>query len=209
MIQDVPKEQTFWLKDGKTIKNLPELARELRRINAEIFTHHVNNEKNDFANWTENCVKDSQLATLLRTTKNQQRMTAIVERKIQQLTQTPKKERKQIPAQTEPTIIRTKNITLLNLKHTNNVIKTDKITQLHIGEPKKIVKTDKITKLKIETPRNVIQTPHKTTLQLNQGKEIYYHEIKRTHYTASLLIGHVMLGLVMGVAIGMLIYAFG
>ena len=53
MLQDVKPENTFWLKNGNGIKKIAELGRELKQMKEEIFSHHVNNGKNDFANWTE------------------------------------------------------------------------------------------------------------------------------------------------------------
>ena len=41
----------FFLCSGKTIKNLKELAKELKNMPEEIFNNHVDEGKNDFANW--------------------------------------------------------------------------------------------------------------------------------------------------------------
>jgi hypothetical protein len=211
MIQDVKPEQVFWLHDGKSIKNIAELARELKQMNAELFLYHVNDAKNDFANWIQYCIKDAQLGTLVRTTKNQQRMAAIIERRIQELTQPPKRE-KAAQIIIQPTIIRTKNITPLKVKHEPTVIKTSNVTPLEITQKKNIIKTDKITPLIIaEPPKERIETPHKTQLHLTHQqpqKEIYVHEIKKHHHSATLYISHLILGIVIGVAIAALAIMF-
>ncbi len=211
-LQDTPSDKVFWLHGGKTIKNILELARELKQMNKETFAHYVNDGKNDFANWIQYCIKDEQLATLLKTTKNKERMAAIVERRIQELT-TPKKEN---PKQTiqQPTIIRTKNVTPLKLSYEPAVIRTRKpqpiITQKE--QPKPIIRTPYKTTLKLTheaPPKKIIQTRHKTQLKLgHEQKEIYVHEVKTQHHSATLLISHLVLGIVIGVAAAALIIMF-
>lgn len=50
-ISDVPSDHYFWLHDGRAIKNLKELADNLKNMDNGLFMFHVNTEKNDFANW--------------------------------------------------------------------------------------------------------------------------------------------------------------
>ncbi len=221
-LQDIPPQHAFWISGGKSIKNIIELARELKQMTSGTFTHHVNDEKNDFANWVEYCVKDSQLATLLRTTKNRERMAAIVERRIQELTQprplvkTPRLKEAQpkkpeIRETPQPSIIRTKNVTLLNLAHEPTIVKTGNVTPLKLApEDRKIIRTQKTTQLIVSAPKKIIKTPHTTPLKLGHEhpqKEIYIHEVKK-HHSSILLISHLVLGLVIGVAIAALVIAF-
>jgi hypothetical protein len=207
-MQDVPSDKVFWLHGGKTIKNILELARELRQMKNETFAHYVNEQKNDFANWIQHCVKDEQLAMLARSTKNKERMAAIVERRIQELTALPKKEKPKQDIQ-QPTIIRTKSVTPLKLTYEPTIIRTRKKTQLIVTQPepeKKIIHAQNKTPLKLahEPEKKVIRTPHKTQLSLGQHKEIYVHEVKTHHHSAALLISHVVLGIVIGVALAAL-----
>lgn len=230
-LQDVPPQHAFWLLGGKHIKNIVELGRELKQMNPDTFLHHVNENKNDFANWVEHCAKDHQLAILLRMTKSQERMAAIVERRIQELTR-PRTDHFQRPPRSstqfsspsnfegrktdlskaqvrrpiEPSIIRTKNVTLLKFKHEIPLIKSHNVSHLalvHKTEPK-IIKTGKTTKLIIsERPKEIINIPIKHPV-----REIYVHEVKKHHYSATLLFSHVVLGIVFGVAITILVMAF-
>lgn len=202
-LQDVTPEKVFWLQGGKPIKNIPELARELKRMSPETFAHHVTEHKNDFANWIEECAKDEKLAALVKTTRAQHRMAAIIERRIQELTQ-PQKERPK-PEIIQPTIIRTKNTTPLNIKQELQIIKTPNVTQLTLAKKEEIIRTGKTTRLLIKEPREIIETPHKTPLTLGHHKEIYVHEVKTHHHSATLLISHLVLGIVIGVAITALI----
>jgi hypothetical protein len=216
-LRDVPPENEFVLLGGKRIKNIAELGRELKQMNNEVFAHHVTREKNDFANWINACVKDTKLGTLVRMTKEQQRMAAIVERHIQEKTRPPIKIVKPIKTgQTmpEPTIVRTKNVTLLALAHRQPVKKEQPKLQKNIAHTPHNI----ILKLTHEqpapktAPEPVMHAqPHlKTHLSLahDNAKEIYVHEVNKHHHGAALLIGHLVLGIVVGVAIAALVLAF-
>ena len=48
---NVAEEHYFLTNDGQVLKNLSELPPALRRMSKETFAHHVNAERNDFANW--------------------------------------------------------------------------------------------------------------------------------------------------------------
>ena len=41
-LENVPPDQVFWLEDGRSIKNLFELLKELKRSDDSIFYRHVN-----------------------------------------------------------------------------------------------------------------------------------------------------------------------
>jgi len=189
-------QNKFFLHGGKSIKNIVELGRELKNMDANTFTHHVSNHKNDFAAWVEHSIKDSQLATLLRTTRTQERMSAIIERRVRQLTQ-PRTKKPHTPS-----IIRTKNTTLLTLSRKKPVVKTLKVTPLKLNQ--NIIKKGDTTTLHITEPRNVIRSQYKTNLKFAHGRpqrEIYVHEIKKHHHAAALFLNYLVLGIVIGAAI--------
>jgi hypothetical protein len=183
MLENTKPENEFVLLGGGRIKNIVELGRELKQMSDDVFMHHVTQDKNDFANWIENCVKDERLGILARTTKDKHRMAAIVERRIKELTN-PSPPQTKRPAQhtiSQPTIIRTRNVTMLHLSH------------------------------KPAAPeREIIRTPHKTHLRLTHAPrtEIYVHEVNKHHHRAALLISHIVLGIVVGVAVAALVVAF-
>ncbi len=207
MIEDVPPQHSFWLLNGKTVKNIAELARELKTMSLETFAHHVSEQKNDFANWVEHCVKDHKLAALMRTTRNQERMKAIIERKIQETTRPrqikfgwalktefskpPEIKKPTIPKPEtpEPSIVRTKSVTLLNLAHHE--------------KPEEIIQP--------QEQSEIIHTPHKTELKLHTGhphREIYIHEVNKKHHSLTLLISHIIFGAVIGVSLAAIIMMY-
>ncbi len=56
------EKKNFNLHNGKTFSTVKALAKELKNMSTEVYEHHVNPLKNDFANWLKNSVKDDVLA---------------------------------------------------------------------------------------------------------------------------------------------------
>jgi len=52
----------FYLKKGRTVHNLQELAIAFRTMDREEFNHHVSKEKNDFASWIRHSLNNADLA---------------------------------------------------------------------------------------------------------------------------------------------------
>jgi hypothetical protein len=61
----VPEEYIFWCCDGSTFRDIKELADGLAAMSEDVFTSHVNSEKNDFYNWVRDVIKDEELASEL------------------------------------------------------------------------------------------------------------------------------------------------
>ena len=75
MISD---ENAFVLNDGTKIKGLRELASVLSEMNEELFVHHVNGEKNDFAEWIGNVFGNVALAERVRGISNPTIISSII-----------------------------------------------------------------------------------------------------------------------------------
>jgi len=52
----------FYLKKGRTVHNLEELAVAFKTMDSEEFNHHVSKEKNDFASWIRHSLNNADLA---------------------------------------------------------------------------------------------------------------------------------------------------
>ena len=61
-LADVPEENNFHLRNGKVLRNMKELSKELPTMDDETFSHHVNDERNDFYNWVKGTIGDNVLA---------------------------------------------------------------------------------------------------------------------------------------------------
>ncbi len=55
----------FWINNGPVLKNLKDLKESLLIMSKETFNYHVNKEKNDFAAWIKEVLKDNALANKL------------------------------------------------------------------------------------------------------------------------------------------------
>jgi len=73
-----PDDKCFWTTDGRILKNLDELQMAFGSMGEEVFLHHVNKEKNDFADWVEQVLQDSTCASALRKTKQPTTAKAVV-----------------------------------------------------------------------------------------------------------------------------------
>ncbi len=89
-VSDVHPDHVFRTKDGKTIKNLSELASELAAMDEEVFQHHVTDDKNDFSAWVLHIVRDEPLARVFSEIKDRRLMLLAVQKRLQQL-ETPNK----------------------------------------------------------------------------------------------------------------------
>jgi hypothetical protein len=66
----VEPDKYFFLADGRPIKSLFELADSLEDMSDEVFIHHVNPDKNDFAKWVQDVFGDEDLAIKLGQSKS-------------------------------------------------------------------------------------------------------------------------------------------
>jgi hypothetical protein len=70
LLKPVQEKNEFILANGKKIKDVRELAFALTDMADEIFWHHVNSAKNDFASWVADIYKDEELANSLKSVKD-------------------------------------------------------------------------------------------------------------------------------------------
>ena len=67
--QNAPENKEFHLQDGRVLKNVKELLEALQGMSDEVFNHHVNAERNDFANWVRDVFGAKPLATQMKRVK--------------------------------------------------------------------------------------------------------------------------------------------
>ena len=82
-MKDSPAENVFWLCDGRTLKNVKELLSALEDMNEGVFKYHVNDTKDDFANWIRDIFNDKQLAEALSKVKDKNNYTLVIKAKFQ------------------------------------------------------------------------------------------------------------------------------
>ncbi len=72
MMGDVHPDSVFSLRDGSEIKSLKELYSRLQGMDDSVFSHHVNDERNDFSNWVRDVHKDYRLANSLGSSRSRE-----------------------------------------------------------------------------------------------------------------------------------------
>ena len=62
LLANVPEEYVFRCADGRVFQNMNDLEQAFATMTDETFSYHVNKDKNDFANWVKDIIKDDKLA---------------------------------------------------------------------------------------------------------------------------------------------------
>lgn len=84
-MKNVNPEHSFKLAKGGEIKNLEELEKELTTMDHDTFTHHVNNNRNDFYNWINEVIQDKELAKRIQHVKSRLLLRSIIRERIENL----------------------------------------------------------------------------------------------------------------------------
>ena len=69
---DISPEQYFVLCNGENLKSIHDLAKHIETLDDDVYNHHVNAEKNDFANWVSGVFEQHDLAETLRASESKQ-----------------------------------------------------------------------------------------------------------------------------------------
>ncbi|MBR9699721.1 hypothetical protein GOV09_04660 [Candidatus Woesearchaeota archaeon] len=69
-LKQAPQHKVFVLADGKILKDIRGLAYAMKEIGDDVFWHHVNDARNDFANWVRHVFRDEKLAEALEHAKD-------------------------------------------------------------------------------------------------------------------------------------------
>ena len=86
VLGEAPEEHHFIVADGKKLKNIIELADALETMSEEIFRHHANEFRNDFATWVKDVFYDHSLADDISKAKNRlEAQIAILRRLVREL----------------------------------------------------------------------------------------------------------------------------
>ena len=86
VLGEAPEEHHFVVADGRKLKNIIELADALETMSEEIFRHHANELKNDFASWVKDVFYDHSLADDISRAKNRlETQIAVLRRLVKEL----------------------------------------------------------------------------------------------------------------------------
>ena len=73
---------SFWVTDGKVLNSLLALNEALNEMEDEVFSHHVNDNKHDFAEWVQVVLADEVCAKELRETRTPNGACRVVSRHL-------------------------------------------------------------------------------------------------------------------------------
>jgi len=80
--KNIPEKHYFVLVTGEKLRNIKELADTLERIDENHYKHHVNETRNDFANWINDIFEEFDLAEKIKTAKNKEHARLIIYKHI-------------------------------------------------------------------------------------------------------------------------------
>lgn len=75
-------EQCFWCTNGQVLSSLVELRDALAEMEDAVFAHHVQKERNDFANWIEYVLGDAELAESIKKAQKPRTARMVVVRRL-------------------------------------------------------------------------------------------------------------------------------
>jgi hypothetical protein len=81
-LANVPEEYVFRCCDGTILRNVKELGDTFKTMTDEAYVFHANKEKNDFANWVRDVIKDERLAKDLQKATNRAQAAKLVANKM-------------------------------------------------------------------------------------------------------------------------------
>ena len=81
-LSGVPHGECFWACDGRISGNLKELRDNIAEMSEEAFYYHCNREKNDFAVWIAESLKDEDLAKAVRKAKDRKGVIKKIEARL-------------------------------------------------------------------------------------------------------------------------------
>ena len=77
--KDIEPNQYFYLSNGTALKNIDELLDALKAMDDAAFSNHVNEHKNDFANWVRDVFKNEKLANKILSMSSRERTIEAIE----------------------------------------------------------------------------------------------------------------------------------
>ncbi len=87
LLSHAPENHYFVFSNGKKMRNMYQFVDELEHMHEDVFKEHVNENKNDFANWVEHVFEGKSLADELRQIEDRlDTQRAVLKELVRQLT---------------------------------------------------------------------------------------------------------------------------
>ena len=65
-------QHAFILANGKSVKNLLQLAEVMHSMHEDVYSHHANEERNDFSTWVNDVFREPKLASRIQNASREQ-----------------------------------------------------------------------------------------------------------------------------------------
>ena len=115
-LRDVLPEKSFWVSNGRIIRNIYELASVIENMNYDIFKYHVAIDKNYFSKWVGEVLGDKNLAGEMLNAKTKEATFKIIKKRINAIEEHIYKEKLKWNAkETTENLFSKDNFTLANL----------------------------------------------------------------------------------------------
>jgi len=220
---DIKPEHYFWLKNGGSIKSIDELPDALDVMPNEIFSHHVNDHKNDFSRWVNDVFDNKELAEMMLAAKSMNEMKQKVRNYISDKT---KKQEKlempkllaYIPEKTKIKVTKEKIVSKIKRKvnEVHAVIKTRANKKKSLAKKSKKVAKPKIKSHKAvaEKTASVDYIMGKKNIDIENKKEVELPSIEKKcemrcrFHTFEGPIAEFILGVAVGVTIAIALSVF-
>ncbi|MBU0581208.1 MAG: hypothetical protein KKA19_08525 [Candidatus Margulisbacteria bacterium] len=75
-------DKAFHMINGKMITKLSDLSNEIESSDEQTFYYHVNDQKNDFANWIKDVFNNSNLATKIDKARTKNELVSVLKSQI-------------------------------------------------------------------------------------------------------------------------------
>ena len=85
ILAQVPADKAFWVNNGPVLKGVIDLGAYAKKMTPQQFSHHVSASRNDFAKWTEEVIRDAELAKKIRQAKSKDDLAKAVTTRLVQL----------------------------------------------------------------------------------------------------------------------------
>jgi len=186
-LNDVHPDETFRTNTGEEISNLKQLMHVLEDISPDSFTHHVNDDKNDFSSWIRHSVKDDELADMVEKTTDFDKCKKIISDRIELLE---------------------KKIEVRKIKDSLDDLKSDSLgidePSLDVPEIKEDVAEIPLLDQDSATPQDTLKPADPPEAFVTKEEHPFEHLKKGVHMT----IRDVLVGVVIGIVIGYLLATY-
>jgi len=78
MLSNMPEEKVFWCNDGRIFRNMRDMGDGLSSMTEETYGYHAHADKNDFANWVRDVIRDGDLAKNISKATNRTQAAKVV-----------------------------------------------------------------------------------------------------------------------------------